>query len=143
MKFLPLLLGTLSLLWAPQEPLPDGVDRIEEAQLGATRNVHRAGSLWLAGQFAAADLAALEAAGIRKVLTLRTAGELDWDERAAVEEQGLVYQELPFRAPETLTDEEILMGIQAEWQTICEQVYSAHEEKSWAHLPKEERKIHL
>ena len=78
---------------------------VEAAELGGTVNVHRAGSLWFGGQFQPQDLKVLEQQGIRRVITLRTEGEVQWDEKALVEGAGMEYVALPFRAPETLTAE--------------------------------------
>ena len=78
---------------------------IREASLGDTRNVHRIDDLWLAGQFTEEDIPALKEAGIRRVITLRTDGEIDWDEPAELEKAGLDFVAVPFREPETLTDE--------------------------------------
>ena len=97
---------------------------LESATLGTTRNVHRLDSLWFGGQFDLADLEAIQQAGIRTIVTLRTEGELDWDEQAAVEAAGLTYHELPFRAPETLTDE--LFGRLREWLRTREEPALLH-----------------
>ncbi len=81
------------------------VARLEKAVLGSTRNVHRCGLLYLAGQPGKDDVEKLKEAGIDLVLDLRTPGEIDWDEPAVVQNAGIAYQRLPFRAPDTLTDE--------------------------------------
>ena len=78
---------------------------IESAELGQTLNVHRLGNLFLAGQFSEADLVQIREAGIQRVITLRTDGEIDWDEQSAVEAAGIEFVAIPFRSPESLTDE--------------------------------------
>ena len=78
---------------------------IVDAKLGATKNVHRIGDLWLAGQFGQTDLELIKDKGIKRIITLRTKGEIDWDEKKAVEDAGLKYVEVPFRSPESLTNE--------------------------------------
>lgn len=68
---------------------------VEAAELGATRNVHRAGDLWLAGQFTEADVARLKDAGIARVITLRGPEEVDWDEAGALARAGIELAALP------------------------------------------------
>ncbi len=75
------------------------------AELGQTRNVHRCGDLYLAGQFTTDDLQLIQAAGIRRVITLRMEDEVPWDEAAAVKAAGMDFLVVPFREPESLTDE--------------------------------------
>lgn len=91
-------------LWALLLP-PAFAQELERAELGSTANVHRLGDLWFGGQFAAKDVPVLDGAGIRRVITLRQEGELEWDERAALEAAGIEFVALGFRSPETLTDE--------------------------------------
>ncbi|MCH2181626.1 MAG: methyltransferase domain-containing protein [Mariniblastus sp.] len=82
-----------------QEP-----ETIERASLGNTKNVHRAGNLFFAGQFGAEDIDSITAAQVGRVITLRTEGEIDWDEAAAIRAAGLSFIEVPFRSPDSLTD---------------------------------------
>lgn len=58
---------------------------VVEHSLGETRNVHRCGNLYLSGQFTEADIAQLKECGIRRVISLRTEGEVKWDQRGALE----------------------------------------------------------
>ena len=78
---------------------------IEKSSLGDTKNVHRAGDLFFGGQFNAADIETIKGAGVQRVITLRTDGEIDWDEKAAIEAAGMKFIQLPIRAPESFTDE--------------------------------------
>lgn len=78
---------------------------IEKATLGETRNVHRIGKLHLAGQPKQSDLAAIKAQGVARIVTLRLDQELDWDQATAARNQGLEFIKVPFRAPNTLTDD--------------------------------------
>lgn len=78
---------------------------LEAAELGETRNVHAIGKNLLCGQPTEAEFAIAKERGIQVVVNLRTDGEIDWDEAAVVEQLGLEYEHIPFRAPETLTDE--------------------------------------
>ena len=78
---------------------------IKKSKLGTTKNVHQADKLFFAGQFTKDDLKIIGDAKVKRVITLRTDGEIDWDEQAAVEAAGMKFIKIPFRAPETLTDE--------------------------------------
>ncbi len=88
----------------PQEQ-PDTARPVVEAELGQTRNVHRCGNLFLAGQFIVDDLDKIKAAGIERIISLRTEGEISWDEPAAVEQADLKFINVPFRSPDSLNDE--------------------------------------
>jgi uncharacterized protein (TIGR01244 family) len=77
---------------------------VVEHSLGETRNVHRCGNMYLSGQFTEADIAQLKECGITRVISLRTEGEVKWDQRAALESAGLEMIEVPFRAPDSLHD---------------------------------------
>ena len=87
---------------AAQQDSPPG---IEPASLGETKNVHQSGNLFFAGQFSPQDIESIAAARIGRVITLRTEGEIDWDEEAAIKRAGIKFIEVPFRSPESLTDE--------------------------------------
>ncbi len=87
---------------AAQSDLPPG---IEPAALGKTKNVHHSGNLFFAGQFSAEDIESIKAARVGRVITLRTEGEIDWDEEAAIRGAGIEFIEVPFRSPESLTDD--------------------------------------
>lgn len=88
---------------APTEVAPGELAEVKDASLGNTKNVHQVGDLFLSGQFDEADIAALKDAGIARVITLRTDGEVKWDEKKAVEDAGLEFDTASFRQPETLT----------------------------------------
>ena len=79
--------------------------KIEKGAIGSTKNVHQCGKLFLAGQFEPEDLQKIKSKQIKRIITLRTDGEIKWDEQAAVEEAGLKFVHVPFRSPESLTDE--------------------------------------
>lgn len=86
-------------------PLQAADTPLKSDQLGATNNVHTCGNVYLCGQPSAADLKLAKSKGIKTVLSLRTNGEIDWDEAAAAQQLGLKFECVPFRGPETLTDE--------------------------------------
>lgn len=101
-------LATVSSLSAQeeeQEPEPKKPQAVVEASIGETKNVHQCGQLFLAGQFTTGDISKISEAGIKRVITLRTEGEIDWDEKAALKAVGLDLIEVPFRGTESLTDE--------------------------------------
>lgn len=79
--------------------------KIVTAKLGGTPNVHRRDGLYFGGQFSAEDIATLKANNIKRVVTLRTDGEIDWDEQAALKAAGIEFLKVPFGSPETLTDD--------------------------------------
>ncbi len=79
--------------------------RVEKAKLGNTRNVHQCANCFLAGQFTTDDIDELQAAGIQRVISLRTEGEIPWDEEALVKQSGMEFVVVPFREPDSLTDE--------------------------------------
>ncbi len=78
---------------------------VEVSELGGTRNVHRVGNLFLAGQFGLNDVEVIKTAGIETVISLRSTGEIFWDERLAVEQSGLKFESFGFVSPDALTDE--------------------------------------
>ena len=98
------LLSALPSSGIAQDPDPPAPP-VEADEIGKTRNVHRSGSVWFAGQFTAMDIARIKERGIQRVITTRQDGEVDWDEKAQVEAAGLEWISVPFREPDTLTDE--------------------------------------
>ena len=78
---------------------------VEQSKLGNTKNVHACGSLFLAGQPTQTDISVLKSEGIQRVITLRTEGEVDWDEEAAVLEAGMEFIHIPIGGPESLNAE--------------------------------------
>ncbi len=98
---------------APSEPAGGGSAdaataapaELLDATLGSTKNVHRCGQLYLAGQFEQADLAVLQQSGIEHVISLRADGELDWDEPALLASSGLSFECFPLAKPEALSAE--------------------------------------
>jgi protein tyrosine phosphatase (PTP) superfamily phosphohydrolase (DUF442 family) len=81
--------------------------RLERIEVGAARPVHQIGRYYLAGQPASEDLAVWKDKGVRTIVSLRTPGEIDWDEKAAVEALGMKYVSIPFRGADSLGDEQI------------------------------------
>ena len=78
---------------------------IEESSLGSTNNVHKAGDLFFSGQFRKDDIEIINDSKITRVVSLRLADEIDWDEEAAIQNAGMEFFRLPYKTPEALTDE--------------------------------------
>ena len=95
----------LTSLVACSTPPPKPPARVEPAQLGAIKPIHKHGLVYLAGQPSAADLEAAKAQGVKTVLNLRKKDEpVAFDEAATVAGLGIEYLSLPFGTPEELTD---------------------------------------
>ncbi len=88
-------------------PIEAVVEQIEKVDIGAASPAHQIGRYYLAGQPAAADMPDLHERGIRTVISLRTPGEIDWDEKAAVEAAGMKFVSIPFRGADSLGDSQI------------------------------------
>ncbi len=78
--------------------------KLKSDKLGQTRNVHTFGKTILCGQPSATDFAEAKKRGIKVILSVRTQGEVNWDEKAAVEKAGLKFEHIPFRTTESLND---------------------------------------
>jgi uncharacterized protein (TIGR01244 family) len=72
---------------------------------GSIERVHQAGDVLLAGQPQPDDLALACGQGVKTVVSLRHASELDWDEATYVAWLGMQYHHIPFGSPGSLTDE--------------------------------------
>ncbi len=59
----------------------------------------------LSGQPQPDDFQNLAKDGFETVITLRTPGEISWDEKEVVESAGMKFVALPFRDPNDLTDD--------------------------------------
>ena len=91
---------------ANDAPEPSAIEnKLLPAKCGNTKNVHRFGAVYLAGQPQADDFSIAREAGIKTIINLRQRKELDWDEAAAVKKAGLNYYHIPFHNAKTLTDE--------------------------------------
>jgi uncharacterized protein (TIGR01244 family) len=96
-----LLLGLLAGCSTPEPP-----PTLTAVSLGGVKPVHACGRVFLAGQPSAADLELAAGQGIETVLDLRGADEgRGFDEPARVREVGMEYVNVPFKSPESLTDE--------------------------------------
>jgi len=79
--------------------------KVEASSLGNAKNVHKAGDLFFSGQFDPDDVKEISKSKIARVVTLRTDGEVSWDEEAKVKSAGLEFVKIPFQSPESLTDD--------------------------------------
>ena len=100
-SFVLVVLGTAAVVVAQQAKIPP----VEAAKLGEMPDVHVCGGLYLAGQPTADDLPAIRAADIQRVISLRPKEEVAWKEAEAIKDAGIEFIEVPFRQPESLTDE--------------------------------------
>ncbi len=100
-----LLALALTAVFTSLLPAQPNVAPVEDAELGSTRNVHKCGTLYFAGQPMPDDISRIKTAGIKRVITLRKGDELDWNEAEKVEAVGLDFVAIPFREPDSLTDE--------------------------------------
>ena len=81
------------------------IPKLEKAKLGSIKNVHKCGGHYLTGQCVESDIALMKQAGISKVITLRTDGEIDWDEGGLIKKAGIDFFSVPIGKPYKLTDE--------------------------------------
>ncbi len=80
-------------------------NEIVASTLGGTKNVHQQGNLFFGGQFGPEDIQTLQNQKITRVITLRTDGEVKWDEEAAIKAANMEFVKIPIRTPESLTDD--------------------------------------
>jgi len=85
----------------PSPPTPT----VEPYTCGTVQRIHTLDGVFLASQPQPADLEQAKAGGIRTVVSLRHADELDWDEAALVARLGMEHASIPFRTPDELTDD--------------------------------------
>ncbi len=67
--------------------------------------IHEFNGVFLAGQPTPAGFAEAQKAGVRTVVNLRAANELDWDEKATVVDLGMQYVHVPIASVDALTDD--------------------------------------
>ena len=85
-----------------------GFEPVTATDTLSARNAKTLGWLTVAGQPSEADLATVAESGAGCVINMRTAeemAEVDFDEQAAVESQGMRYLHLPVEGVDSLTDE--------------------------------------
>ena len=87
----------------PVQSPPAVRPRVEPTQLGSIQQVHKYAEFYLAGQPTEEDIALLKERGFKTVLNFRRSGEIAWDEKSVVEQQGMEYVHLPFQGVPELT----------------------------------------
>lgn len=80
-------------------------EKIESRKCGKIERFHALADVFLASQPAKDDFAHVKQCGVKTVLNLRARDEIDWDEAEVVKSLGLEYVNIPFKSPETLTDD--------------------------------------
>ena len=85
----------------------DDTDKVvlKKIKIGDAKNVSQFGNFFMSGQFTKEDIGLLKEKGITTVITLRTDGEVKWDEKAELEKNGIKFLKVPFGRPDTLSDD--------------------------------------
>ncbi len=112
-QFRPMMLGLLVAMFLTHSSFGQQAEKADSvtsgeivaSSLANTKKVHQRGNLFFAGQFNPADMEAIKAQKFTRVITLRTDGEVKWDEEAAVKAANMEFIKIPFRTPEALTDD--------------------------------------
>ena len=97
-------LAALASIGHGQQNRASAESELKLANLGNTRNVHACNKLFLTGQFTSEDMPSIKSAGIERIISLRTEGEVQWNERSVVEGSGLEFVSIPFSGQAALTD---------------------------------------
>jgi uncharacterized protein (TIGR01244 family) len=79
-------------------------DKLEPYKCGNVQRLHVLGGIFLASQPNQEDFKTAKENGIKTVINLRQAEEMDWDEAKHVKKLGMQYYHVPFKTPESLTD---------------------------------------
>ena len=86
-------------------PVSVAVDPQEIEALGLRNLQNPEGKFYTSGQPTKEDLEALSEAGVQNVVSVRTDGELDWDEKAYVESLGMNFYSVPVAGASGVTYE--------------------------------------
>lgn len=100
----PDLVGKVWTVWRPDHR-PLVTEKLEPYACGQVERVYTLGGVFLASQPTADDFLQAKEGGIKTVINLRHPDEVDWDEAALVKGLGMEYHNLPFKAPDELTDQ--------------------------------------
>lgn len=79
--------------------------QLEPYECGTVERVHVFGEIFLASQPAPEDFQHASDGGIKTVVNLRKADEVEWDEEAVVTGLGMEYHSVPYKAVVELTDD--------------------------------------
>ena len=99
------LFGLSSTLSAQDELDPKRAPEVFSMEMGEVKNVHRSGNLIFSGQFSPDDVESMKQLGIQRVISLRTFGEVGFDEPETVEGAEMEFHRVPFASAESLTDD--------------------------------------
>ncbi|MCA9248943.1 MAG: hypothetical protein KDA42_17570 [Planctomycetales bacterium] len=80
-------------------------EKLEPYTCGHVQRLHTLGGIFLASQPDPDDFRTAQEGGIKTVVNLRLPDELNWDEPSHVRKLGMEYVAIPFRSPDSLTDE--------------------------------------
>jgi protein tyrosine phosphatase (PTP) superfamily phosphohydrolase (DUF442 family) len=100
-----LLFTSANRLSAQDEYDPKQAPDVFSMDMGEVKNVHRSGNLIFSGQFSPDDIKAMKQLGIQRVITLRTLGEVNFDEPKSATDAELEFHRVPFASEESLTDD--------------------------------------
>ena len=91
---------------APTEHTAITTEKLEPYECGTITRLHTLGGVFLASQPQPEDFAQARKGGVKTVINLRHASEMeDFDEKQVVEAEGLSYVNIPFDGPDELTEE--------------------------------------
>lgn len=96
-----IVLGLLTGAAAQDKPAP----KLEKTKLGALPKSSAFADIIFGGQPSADDLKEAKKKGVKAVLNLREAKELDFDEAALVKQLEMKYHHVPFQGVPALTDD--------------------------------------
>ncbi|MEO1529294.1 MAG: hypothetical protein AAFX06_28065 [Planctomycetota bacterium] len=88
-----------SFVGRAEEKSTEPKTELKSAKLTDTRNVHVAGSIYLAGQPSKAALKELKERGVTTIVSLRHPDEERWDQKQACEELGLKFHRYQISSP--------------------------------------------
>ena len=80
-------------------------EKLQSVACGSIAKFHTLGGIYLASQPFPDDLRLARQGGVKTVVSLRFPSEIEWDEATVAQRYGLAFVEVPFKTPETLTDE--------------------------------------
>lgn len=93
-------LSVTAVVQAAEDPTYRQIVETEVANL-----TQPAANRFSSGQPTQDQLAALAAAGVKHIVSLRPASELDWDERSVVESLGMTFHNIPVGVPDGINQE--------------------------------------
>jgi protein tyrosine phosphatase (PTP) superfamily phosphohydrolase (DUF442 family) len=80
-------------------------DKLQPVVCGSIKKLTTLEGIYLASQPFPDDLRLVRQGGVKTVVSLRFPDEIDWDEDAVAQRSGLEFVDIPFKTPESLTDD--------------------------------------